>query len=111
MTPITTTTHGPPWTSSTATNSRRDPTDLTLAQDTFNFIVGGWDTSQTDGCPGGVFWEDVAGSQRIRRRMPEAPRLAWSLTRADQGLRGPVVGHQDVRVGRQVPLLTERSLL
>ncbi len=39
-------------------------TDLTLAQDTFNFIVSGWDTSQTDGCPGGVFWEDVAGSER-----------------------------------------------
>jgi predicted alpha-1,6-mannanase (GH76 family) len=35
-----------------------------LAQDTFNFIVSGWDTSQTDGCPGGVFWEDVSGSQR-----------------------------------------------
>ncbi len=39
-------------------------TDLTLAQDTFNFIVSGWDTSQTDGCPGGVFWEDVSGSER-----------------------------------------------
>ena len=41
-----------------------NPTDLTLAQDTFNFIVSGWDTSQTDGCPGGVFWEDAPGSQR-----------------------------------------------
>ncbi len=39
-------------------------TDLTLAEDTFNFVVTGWDTSQTDGCPGGVFWEDVSGSQR-----------------------------------------------
>ncbi len=38
--------------------------DLTLAQDEFNFAVTGWDTSTTDGCPGGVFWEDVAGSQR-----------------------------------------------
>ncbi len=38
--------------------------DLALAQDTFNFVVTGWDTSQTDGCPGGVFWEDVAGSPR-----------------------------------------------
>ncbi len=38
--------------------------DLTLAQDLFNFVVTGWDTSQTDGCPGGVFWEDVIGSQR-----------------------------------------------
>jgi len=41
-----------------------NPTDLAVAQDTFNFIVSGWDTSQTDGCPGGVFWEDVSGSQR-----------------------------------------------
>ena len=38
--------------------------DLLLAEDTFNFVVTGWDTSQTDGCPGGVFWEDVSGSQR-----------------------------------------------
>jgi hypothetical protein len=37
---------------------------LTLAQDEFNYVVTGWDTSATDGCPGGVFWEDVAGSQR-----------------------------------------------
>ena len=35
-----------------------------MAQDSFNFVVTGWDTSQTDGCPGGVFWEDVSGSQR-----------------------------------------------
>ncbi len=41
-----------------------NPIDLTLAQDTFNFVLTGWDTSQTDGCPGGVFWEDVSGSQR-----------------------------------------------
>jgi hypothetical protein len=41
-----------------------NPTDLALAQDTFNFVVTGWDTSQTDGCPGGVFWEDVSGSPR-----------------------------------------------
>ncbi len=37
---------------------------LTVAQDLFNFALTGWDTSQTDGCPGGVFWEDVSGSQR-----------------------------------------------
>jgi hypothetical protein len=41
-----------------------NPTDLALAQDSFNFIVSGWDTSTTDGCPGGVFWEDVSDSQR-----------------------------------------------
>jgi len=41
-----------------------NPTDLTLAQEMFNFIASGWDTSETDGCPGGVFWEDVSGSQR-----------------------------------------------
>jgi hypothetical protein len=39
-------------------------TDLTLAQDEFNFVISGWDTSTIDGCPGGVFWEDSAGSQR-----------------------------------------------
>jgi hypothetical protein len=38
--------------------------DLTLAQDEFNFAISGWDTNPSDGCPGGVFWEDVAGSQR-----------------------------------------------
>ena len=38
--------------------------DLTLAQDEFDFAVAGWDASSTDGCPGGIFWEDVAGSQR-----------------------------------------------
>ena len=37
---------------------------LTLAQDEFNYVVTGWDTNATDGCPGGVYWEDVAGSQR-----------------------------------------------
>ncbi len=39
-------------------------TDLTLAQDEFDFAVSGWDTNPSDGCPGGVFWEDTAGSQR-----------------------------------------------
>ena len=48
----------------TAYGLTRNTTDLALAQDTFNFVVTGWDTSQTDGCPGGVFWEDVSGSQR-----------------------------------------------
>jgi predicted alpha-1,6-mannanase (GH76 family) len=37
---------------------------LTLAQDQFNFVITGWDNTPTDPCPGGVFWEDVAGSQR-----------------------------------------------
>ncbi len=41
-----------------------DGTYLIVAQDLFNFAVTGWDTSQTDGCSGGVFWEDVSGSQR-----------------------------------------------
>jgi hypothetical protein len=38
--------------------------DLTLAQDEFDFAISGWDTNSSDGCPGGVFWEDTAGSQR-----------------------------------------------
>jgi hypothetical protein len=41
-----------------------DATYLTLAQDEFNYVVTGWDTNGTDGCPGGIYWEDVAGSQR-----------------------------------------------
>jgi hypothetical protein len=41
-----------------------DPADLVAAQNEFAFATSGWDTSTTDGCPGGVFWEDVAGSQR-----------------------------------------------
>jgi Glycosyl hydrolase family 76 len=39
-------------------------TDLTLAQDEFTFALSGWDSNPGDPCPGGVFWEDVAGSQR-----------------------------------------------
>jgi hypothetical protein len=42
----------------------KNATYLTLAQDEFNFVLTGWDATSTDGCPGGVFWEDVAGSQR-----------------------------------------------
>jgi hypothetical protein len=41
-----------------------DTTYLTMAQNEFNFVVTGWDTNSTDGCPGGIYWEDVAGSQR-----------------------------------------------
>jgi hypothetical protein len=38
--------------------------DLTRAEGVFRFVVSGWDTSTTDACPGGVFWEDVANSTR-----------------------------------------------
>jgi Glycosyl hydrolase family 76 len=38
--------------------------DLTRAEGIFHFVVSGWDTSTTDACPGGVFWEDVANSTR-----------------------------------------------
>jgi hypothetical protein len=38
--------------------------DLTLAEDEFSFALSGWDANASDPCPGGVFWEDVAGSQR-----------------------------------------------
>jgi hypothetical protein len=38
--------------------------DLTLAQNEFNFALSGWDTTSSDTCPGGVYWEDVSGSQR-----------------------------------------------
>ena len=41
-----------------------DKSDLTTAENDFHFVVSGWDTTTTDACPGGVFWEDTAGSPR-----------------------------------------------
>jgi predicted alpha-1,6-mannanase (GH76 family) len=38
--------------------------DLRTAEDLFRFVVSGWDTATSGACPGGVFWEDVAGSPR-----------------------------------------------
>jgi Glycosyl hydrolase family 76 len=38
--------------------------DLSKAEGIFRFVVSGWDTRTTVACPGGVFWEDVAGSTR-----------------------------------------------
>ena len=56
-------------------------TYLTLAQSELNFIISGWDTSTTDGCPGGVFWEDVAGSQRNTTANGAGAALALELDR------------------------------
>jgi predicted alpha-1,6-mannanase (GH76 family) len=55
--------------------------DLTLAQDEFNFAIAGWDTSTTDSCPGGVFWEDVAGSQRNATANAANAELGLELSR------------------------------
>jgi hypothetical protein len=38
--------------------------DLAKAEDIFHFAVSGWDTTTTDTCPGGVYWEDVSGAPR-----------------------------------------------
>ncbi len=38
--------------------------DLARAEQTFHFVVSGWDTRTNVACPGGVFWEDVANSSR-----------------------------------------------
>ena len=56
-------------------------TDLTLAQDEFDFVVSGWDTNASDGCPGGVFWEDIAGSQRNATANGGGAALALELDR------------------------------
>ena len=56
-------------------------TYLTLAQNQLNFIISGWDTNTTDGCPGGVFWEDVAGSQRNTTANGAGAALALELDR------------------------------
>ena len=42
----------------------RDAADLRIAENIFRFVTTGWDTNASDPCPGGVFWEDVAGSPR-----------------------------------------------
>jgi predicted alpha-1,6-mannanase (GH76 family) len=54
---------------------------LTLAQSEFNFALSGWDTSATDTCPGGVFWEDVAGSQRNATANAANAELGLELNR------------------------------
>jgi len=41
-----------------------DAKDLRIAENIFRFVTAGWDTTASDPCPGGVFWEDVAGSPR-----------------------------------------------
>jgi len=56
-------------------------TYLTLAQNELNFIISGWDTNASDGCPGGVFWEDVAGSQRNTTANGAGAALALELDR------------------------------
>ena len=56
-------------------------TDLTLAQNQLNFIISGWDTNASDGCPGGVFWEDVAGSERNTTSNGAGAALALELDR------------------------------
>ena len=54
---------------------------LTLAQNELNFIISGWDTNTSDGCPGGVLWEDVAGSQRNTTANGAGAALALELDR------------------------------
>jgi hypothetical protein len=56
-------------------------TYLSLAQSELNFIISGWDTNTTDGCPGGVFWEDAAGSQRNTTANGAGAALALELDR------------------------------
>jgi hypothetical protein len=56
-------------------------TYLTLAQNELNFIISGWDTNTSDGCPGGVIWEDVAGSQRNTSANGAGAALALELDR------------------------------
>jgi len=56
-------------------------TYLTLAQYELNFIISGWDTNASDGCPGGVFWEDVAGSERNTTANGAGAALALELDR------------------------------
>ena len=111
VTPTTTTTPGPRSTSSTAYQLTGNHNDLTLAQDTFNFVVTGWDTSQTDGCPGGVFWEDVSGSQRNTTANAANAEVGLELYQLTKNSADLVMGDTDVPVGQHLSRVTERSLL
>jgi hypothetical protein len=64
--------------------------DLRTAQNIFHFVTTGWDSSASDTCPGGVYWEDVAGSPR--NTVSNAPNaevglLLYQVTRQSSYLR------------------------
>jgi hypothetical protein len=80
--------------------------DLFVAQVLFNFVATGWDTSQTDGCPGGVFWEDVSGSQRnttANAANAEVGLELYQLTHNSTDLFGAAVMYQWVNTCLKSP--------
>jgi hypothetical protein len=80
--------------------------DLFVAQVLFNFVLTGWDTSQTDGCPGGVFWEDVSGSQRnttANAANAEVGLELYQLTKNNSDLFGAAVMYQWVNTCLKSP--------
>jgi hypothetical protein len=80
--------------------------DLFVAQVLFNFVLTGWDTSQTDGCPGGVFWEDVSGSQRnttANAANAEVGLELYQLTKNTTDLFGAAVMYQWVNTCLKSP--------
>ena len=50
---------------------------MATAENEFHYVVSGWDATTTDACPGGVFWEDTAGSPR--NTVPSAPNAEAGL--------------------------------
>jgi hypothetical protein len=84
----------------------RSNIDLFVAQVLFNFVLTGWDTSQTDGCPGGVFWEDVSGSQRnttANAANAEVGLELYQLTKNATDLFGAAVMYQWVNTCLKSP--------
>jgi hypothetical protein len=80
--------------------------DLFVAQVLFNFVLTGWDASQTDGCPGGVFWEDVSGSQRnttANAANAEVGLELYQLTKSSTDLFGAAVMYQWVNTCLKSP--------
>ena len=52
----------------------KNPTYLSLAEDTFHFVVTGWSTNSLLRCPGGVYWVDASwnGDRNVVSNAPNA---------------------------------------
>ena len=84
--------------------------DLALAQDEFNFAVAGWDANTTGACPGGVFWEDVANSQRNVTANGASAELGLELDQLTGNTSDLSWATRDVPVGCHLPAHPRRPL-
>ncbi len=88
-----------------------NPTDLRRLRGPSNSTASGWDTSNTDGCPVGVFWEDVSGSQRNTVANAGGAEVGLELNELTNDSIGPVLGDPDVPMGEHLSRSTRRPVL